>query len=252
MLSGCGNSSSTADNKVASPAPPQTPNQAAAPTPPATPSQPTTPTAPAPVAVAQEAASSTPTIPTSTTTRSTDSSSAVTSATAQLSTTAKAQNDPVLSSVGTELADKVNALAQTSPGNTDLNSKLTSSVQSLAAGKDSSALSSFYQSVQSTGFTPQQTQLAKEVGNLASAYVVQRNFSSVQGAQGDVATIVSSLRKGEITPMMPALKNVAQNASLTQPQKDLLGSIADKYAPGLSKATGTLQQGLNSLGNLGK
>ena len=164
----------------------------------------------------------------------------------------KSQSDPVLTSVGTELADKVNALAQTAPADSPLKSQLTSSVQSLVAGKDSSALSSFYDAAKSASLTPQQTQLAKDVGNLASAYVVQHNFSNLDGAQGDVATIVNSLRKGEVTPAVPAMQKVAQNASLTAPQKELIGSIAGKYSPGLSKAAGTLEQGLQGLQNLGK
>jgi hypothetical protein len=93
--------------------------------------------------------------------------------------------------------------------------------------------------------------LAKEVGNLASAYVVQKNFASLDGAQGDVATIVSSLRQGQITPALPAMQKVAQNGNLTAPQKQLLGSIADKYAPGVSKAASALSQGLQSIPGLG-
>jgi len=213
-------------------------------------------TAPAPAAPADTAAAAT-TAPTSpdaapATPAPVAGPDAVPAATAQLASTAKAQPDPVLNSVGTELADKVNALSQTCSGNPTVKSQLASSVQSLVAGKDASALTSFYQATQSASLTPQQTQIAKEVGNLASAYVVQRNFSGLDGSQTDVANIVNSLRKGEITPALPSLKNVAQNASLTPAQKDLIGSVAQKYAPGLTTAAGTLQQGLESLRGLGK
>ncbi|HKI70339.1 MAG TPA: hypothetical protein VKA67_12160, partial [Verrucomicrobiae bacterium] len=95
----------------------------------------------------------------------------------------------------------------------------------------------------------------KQVGNLTSAYVVQKNFSSLDGAQGDVANIVNSLRDGEISAAVPSIQKVAQNANLTQPQKELIGTLTDKYAPGLKKVAGTLQQGLQdvkSLPGLGK
>jgi hypothetical protein len=94
-------------------------------------------------------------------------------------------------------------------------------------------------------------QLAKDVGNLASAYVVQKNFASLEGAQSDVATIVNSLRQGQITPAIPAIQKVAQNASLTPTQKQLVASIADKYAPGVTKTAGALQQGLHSVPGFG-
>lgn len=88
--------------------------------------------------------------------------------------------------------------------------------------------------------TPEELGLAKEVGNLASAFVVQRNFASLEGAQGDVAAIVNSLRKGELVAVVPPLKNVAGNTHLTDGQKKLIGVVTDKYAPGWQKAKGAL------------
>jgi hypothetical protein len=232
LVSGCGKSSSSPNTQPASAEPPSPSPQAAA--------APAAQETPAP-----QAAPATPPAAAETT-------AAVDTETAKLTTMAKAEKDPVLSSVGTELADKVTALTQAAPANTGLKTQLASSVQSLVAGKDSSALGSFYQAVQSASLTPQQTQLAKEVGNLASAYVVQRNFASLPGAQNDVTTLVSSLRNGELSAAVPPLQKIAGNASLTDQQKQLIGSVADKYAPGLTKAAGTVQQGLNSLRNLGK
>jgi hypothetical protein len=164
---------------------------------------------------------------------------------------AKAQGDKVLSSVGSDLGDKVKTLAQSSAGNDALKSQLTDSLKSLSSGNDSGGLTSMYQAVQSANLTPSQVQVAKEVGNLASAYVVQKNFASLDGAQGDVATIVNSLRQGQITPAVPAIQKVAQNANLTASQKQLMASIADRYAPGVSKAAGALEQGLKSIPGLG-
>jgi hypothetical protein len=65
---------------------------------------------------------------------------------------------------------------------------------------------------------------------------VQKIFSKLDGAQDDVATIVGSLRAGKITPAIPAIKNVAGNAHLTDTQKQLITSVADKYTPGWQKA----------------
>ena len=158
----------------------------------------------------------------------------------------------MLSSVSSDLADKVKSLAQSASGNSALKTQLTSSLKSLAGGNDSSGLTGIYQTVQSASLTPPQMALAKEVGNLASAYVVQRNFASLDGAQSDVATIVNSLRQGKIAPAIPVIQKVAQNANLTATQKQLMASIADKYAPGISKAAGALGQGLQSIPGLGK
>ena len=173
-------------------------------------------------------------------------------AASQFASNAAAQTDKTAASIGSELADKVKALTQSAPGNTDLKTQLGSALQSLSSGKEASGLGTLFQQAKQANLTPQQTQLAKDIGNLGSAYVVQRNFSSVDGAQGDVATIVNSLRKGSITPAVPALQSLAQNASLTSQQKDLLATVADQYAPGLKKTTDSLKQGLQSLQGFGK
>jgi hypothetical protein len=170
----------------------------------------------------------------------------------QFAATAAAQPDKVAASIGSELAAKAKSLTQSAAGNSDLKSQVAGALHSLSAGKDASALSSLFQGAKQSSLTPPQMQLAKDVGNLASAYVVQRNFSSLDGAQGDVATIVNSLRKGEVVPAVPALKSLSQNAALTSQQKDLLGTLADQYAPGLKNASDSLKQGLQGLQGLTK
>jgi hypothetical protein len=171
-------------------------------------------------------------------------------AASQLVAAAKAKGDTVLSSISNDLADKAKTLAQSAPGNDTLKSQLSGSLKSLASGNDSGGLATLYQVAQTASLTPSQMQVAKEVGNLASAYVVQKNFASLDGAQGDVATIVNSLRQGQITPAIPSIQKVAQNASLTPTQKQLVASIADQYAPGVSKAASALTQGLQSIPGL--
>ena len=118
-------------------------------------------------------------------------------------------------------------------------------------GQDSDALTSAFKLASDAKLTPEQLGLAKQVGNLASAYVVQKNFASLTGAQGDVGTIVSSLRGGNVTTAIPAIKNVAGNAHLTDPQKKLITTVADKYAPGWQKAKGAMDsiKKLPGLGN---
>ena len=100
--------------------------------------------------------------------------------------------------------------------------------------------------------TPAQTKLAKETWNLGSAYVVQKDFGALEGAQGDVAEIVTSLRKGEPAKALPAIQKVAKEAKLTPGQKELLTSIADQYAPGLGKLGGTLDGLKQAVPGLGK
>ncbi|HYG36940.1 MAG TPA: hypothetical protein VEC99_19265, partial [Clostridia bacterium] len=175
---------------------------------------------------------------------------AVSDLASQLAKMAQAQADSMLKGIGNELADKAKALCQSTSGNSNLQAKVDSSMQALMAGNDSSALATLFQTVKEASLTPQQVQLVKEFGNLTSAYVVQRNFSSLDGMQGDVATIVSSLRKGEVTPAIPSIQKVAQNANLTVSQKELIGSLTERYAPGLKGAASTLQQGFQTLQGL--
>ena len=102
-----------------------------------------------------------------------------------------------------------------------------------------------------TKLTPEQTELAKEVGQLGSAYLVHKNLGNLEGSQSDVAQIVHSLRKGNIAEALPAIKKVSQNAKLTPTQKELLTSLADKYAPGASKESSALK-GVKEIHELGK
>ena len=153
---------------------------------------------------------------------------------------AKAASDPQLGSIATELTGKVQSLDTAVGTNSAVQGKLNSTLSSLAGGQDSAALTSAFKLAQGAKLTPEQLGLAKQVGNLASAYVVQKNFSSLDGSQGDVATIVSSLRSGKIQPAVPALKNVATSAKLTDNQKQLITTITDKYVPGWSKASGAM------------
>ena len=154
--------------------------------------------------------------------------------------TAKSASDSELGTIASELTGKVQSLSTAAGANSTIASKLDSTLKSLTGGADSAALTSAFKLASVAKLTPDQLGLAKQVGNLASAYVVQKNFASLEGAQGDVATIVNSLRSGKIKDALPSLKNVAESAKLSDTQKQLITSIADKYAPGLSKASSAL------------
>ena len=154
--------------------------------------------------------------------------------------TAQSASDNQLGSIASELTGKVQSLNTATGTNSAVASRLDSTLKSLTGGSDSAALTSAFKLASSAKLTPDQLGLAKQVGNLASAYVVQKNFASLDGSQGDVANIVSSLRSGKIKDAVPSLKNVASNAKLSDTQKQLITTIADKYAPGLSKASGAM------------
>lgn len=153
---------------------------------------------------------------------------------------AQSSGDSQLGSIASELTGKVNSLGKLLGGNTSAQSGLNDTLKSLTGGSDSAALTSAFNLVKSAQLTPQQLDLAKQVGNLASAYVVQKNFASLAGGQDDVGTIVSLLREGKVTAAIPAIKNVAGNTHLTDGQKQLITTVADKYAPGWEKAKGAM------------
>ena len=153
---------------------------------------------------------------------------------------AKASSDSELGGIASELTGKVQSLETAVGGNSAIAGKLNSTLSSLTGGQDSAALASAFKLASSAKLTPEQLGLAKQVGNLASAYVVQKNFAALEGQQGDVATIVTSLRAGKIKDAVPSLKNVATSAKLTDTQKQLITTITDKYVPGFSKASGAM------------
>jgi hypothetical protein len=153
---------------------------------------------------------------------------------------AKSASDGQLGAIASELTGKMQGLGAAIGANDAIKSELDSALKSLTGGMDSDALTSAFKVASAASLTPEQLSLAKQVGNLASAYAVQKNFAALPGAQGDVANIVSSLRGGNVTAAIPAIKNVASNTHLTDGQKQLITTVADKYAPGWQKAKGAM------------
>ena len=168
----------------------------------------------------------------------------------ELNSTAKTTGDSTLSSLAGDLGTKVQSLTKSLGGNADANAQLQSAVQSLLGNKGVESLDAL-QKLGQAKLTPEQTKLAKEVKNIGGAYIVQKNFSSLDGSQTEVAQVVNSLRKGDTANALPPLKKISENAKLTQPQKDLLTSVANRYAPGAAKAEGALKS-IKSLPGFGK
>ena len=133
--------------------------------------------------------------------------------------------------MGTDLTGKLKALDLGAQCFGRSESELTGTLQALVRGKDADALAKVFQIAHVASPTPEPKGLAKEAGNLATAFVVQRNFAALEGANGDVATLVASLRRGEVAGPAPAIQRIAKNANLTAPQKQLIGSVAGQYVP---------------------
>lgn len=169
----------------------------------------------------------------------------------QLKSTAASSGDATLKSLGSEFGSKAASLNTSLAGNAAAQSQLTSGVQSLLSGNGAGSLATLSKLTQAK-LTPDQMKLAKDVGNVGSAYVVQKNFGALEGSQSDVAQIVTSLRKGNATAALPAVQKVAQNAKLTAPQKELLTSVADKYAPGAKSVGDAIGTGLKAIPGFGK
>lgn len=164
---------------------------------------------------------------------------------------AKAASDSQLGAMATELTDEIKKLGTGLANNAAVKEKLDGTLKALTDGKDSEALTPAFDLVKGAKLTPEQLGVAKQVGNVASAYVMQKNFATLEGSQTDVATIVKSLRGGNLTAVVQPLKNVAYSAKLTDPQKQIIGAIADKYAPGWQKAKGAMDS-LKKLPGFGK
>ena len=154
---------------------------------------------------------------------------------------ASAGSDATLKSLGNDLGTKVTALNKSLGTNSEAKGQLQQALSGLLGNRASASLGSL-QGLSKAKLTPQQTKLAKDIYHTGSAYLVQKNFSSLEGSQADVAKLVGSLRQGGTAQALPALKSIGQNAKLTPDQKDFLSSLSDQYAPGLKKAGSALKK----------
>ena len=154
--------------------------------------------------------------------------------------------DAETQSLVSDLGPKVFALSKSLEGNPQAQKQLEGAVNALLGDKGPAAIEGL-QKLSTAKLTPEQTKLTKDVYNTGSAYVVKKNFGSLEGSQTEVSQVVAAVRKGSATEALPPLKKIGQNANLTQPQKDLVASLTERYAPGLKKAGDSLKSipGLN-------
>jgi hypothetical protein len=176
--------------------------------------------------------------------------STFTSLLGQLTSTSQSSSDSTLKSLGGELAAKSQLLNTSLAGNPATQTQLTGALQSIMGNQGPEALADF-QKLSAAKLTPDQMSLAKDVGHVGSAYLVQKNLGALDGSQSDVAQIVSSLRSGNVTAALPAIKKVSANTKLTAEQKDLLTSMASKFVPGASRAGDLINGGLKSIPGFG-
>jgi hypothetical protein len=179
-----------------------------------------------------------------------DSATTLDSQLHELTSTSQLSSDATLGSLGGELATKAKSLNTSLAGSPETQTQLTGALQSLLGNKGPEAVADF-QKLSAAKLTPDQMKLAKDVGHVGSAYLVQKNLGALDGSQSDVAQIVSSLRKGNVTEALPAIKKVSQNANLTPEQKDLLTSMSEKLVPGMGKAGEAISGGLKSIPGFG-
>lgn len=172
---------------------------------------------------------------------------ALTNAVTSLKKEAQSTGDAETQALAGDLGTKTLALSKSLEGNPEAQKQLEGAVSALLGDKGPAAIEGF-QKLSTAKLTPDQTRLAKDVYNTGSAYVVKKNFGSLEGSQTEVSQVVTALRKGSATEALPPLKKIGQNANLTQPQKDLVASLTERYAPGLKKAS----EGLKSLPGLKK
>ena len=164
----------------------------------------------------------------------------------QLTSSLQSSSDSLLKNISTDLGSRVAKLGDSLQSNEAVKTQLNSAMESLLGKKDSEAVGTFGKLTESK-LTPEQTTLAKDVYNAAAALVTQRNFSSLEGMNSEVSGLVNSVWKGNYTEALPPLQKIWTKATLTDSQKNLLGTTFDKYAPGWRDNAARLQQGTDLL-----
>ncbi|HVR34444.1 MAG TPA: hypothetical protein VMS21_01190 [Methylomirabilota bacterium] len=162
---------------------------------------------------------------------------------------ARATSDDTLASIGEEIQAKVIEMEPALSTHADLRQTVEQTLKALAGGEDSEVVG-LYGQLTEAKLTPEQTELAGDFKDVLSAFVVQRNFAGVDGAEGEVSQIVSAFRDGNAAGAIVPLQGLAGKASLTPGQKELVSSLAESYAPALKGAGEAVQEGVKSLNNL--
>jgi len=159
--------------------------------------------------------------------------------------------DALLKNISNDLETRVGKLAQALSGNETVQEQLNTGVQALLGNKDIDAIGSLNK-ITAAKLTPEQTTLAKDVYNAAAAFVTERNFSSMEGMNTEVAQVVNAVWKGDYAQALAPLQKLYGQGTLTPAQKDLLGTTFDQYMPeGWKEAAATLQQGVDAVKKIG-
>lgn len=160
--------------------------------------------------------------------------------------------DALLKNISTDLQGRVSELATSLADNAAVKEQLNTAVQALLGNKDIDAIAGL-NALTSAKLTPEQTTMVKDVYNAGAALVTQRNFSSIEGMNTDVAQLANSVWKGNYTEALTPLQKLYNQSTLTAPQKELLNATFDKYLPaGWKNAAGSVKKGLDTLNQLGK
>jgi len=163
----------------------------------------------------------------------------------------KTSTDDLMKTISANLETRVTKLGESLKSNETVMNQLNGALQALLNKKDVDAVGAL-NNVAAAKLTPEQTTLAKDVYNAGAAYVTQRNFSSLEGMNSDVAKLSTAVLNGNYAEAMPPLQKIYGKSSLTTEQKDLLGSVFDKYLPGWQDKAGVVGKGLDALKKFGQ
>jgi len=155
-------------------------------------------------------------------------------------------SDATLNEIGQEIATRLGATTESFQGEQGLQDQLTGAVESLLGGQDAEAVGLFGK-LGEAKLTPEQKTVYDDLKNSVSAFVVQRNFSSLSDSTTEVGKIVTALRGGDTATALVQLKEVSSKANLTPQQSELLSGLVDQYTPGLKDAGKAAAEGIKSL-----
>jgi membrane-associated HD superfamily phosphohydrolase len=170
---------------------------------------------------------------------------------AKLIESTKSTANDLMKDISSDLETRVKSLGESLKTNEDLMTQLNDALGSLLNNEDIDAVEAF-NSLTAAKLTPEQSTLAKDVYNAGAAFVTQRNFNALEGMDSDVAKLSTSVWKGNYTEALQPLQNIWNNATLTNDQKDLLGSVFDNYLPGWRDKAEVVNQGLDALKKFGQ
>jgi nucleoid DNA-binding protein len=164
----------------------------------------------------------------------------------QIASSLQSNSDSTLKNIGADLSARVSKFGDSIKTNDTVKAQLSSAMESLLGKNDAEAVTGLGK-ITDLKLSPEQSTLAKEVYNAGAALVTRRNFSSLEGMNSEVTSVVNSVWKGNYSQALPPLQKIWTQAKLTDSQKNLLGTTFDKYSPGWRDNAATVQKGLDTL-----